>query len=302
MKIRWLGLCALGVLAASCELQEVQLAETEDMIIAEVILRVGSPTQLAWLHRTRGPVSKDPLVENAAVHVQSASGRTVQFFPAGDDQCMLERDDTEPETHGSCYASRASELEVLPRETYRLSVSLPDGRALSGSTTVPADFHLLRPTAPICSVPPLTPFDVRWTSSATAWVYASETSLRGISAALAAQNIDVNRDPLRLFGFSVSARDTTIAFPAEFGVFDRFDDDLTEALAFLQKGLPAGVIAEVVIAAADRNYVNWERGGNFNPSGVVRVPSVHGDGTGVFGSIVPKTFQVRVGETTRPGC
>ena len=86
-------------------------------------------------------------------------------------------------------------------------------------------------------------------------------------------------------------------------MFDRFDDDLTEALAFLQQGLPEGIaLTEVVIAAADRNYVNWERGGNFNPSGTIRVPSVHGQGTGVFGSIVPKSFQVRVGDITRPAC
>lgn len=39
------------------------------------------------------------------------------------------------------------------------------------------------------------------------------------------------------------------------------------------------------IAAGDRNYVNWLRGGRFNPSGMIRVPSVHGDGTGVFGSV-----------------
>jgi hypothetical protein len=59
----------------------------------------------------------------------------------------------------------------------------------------------------------------------------------------------------------------------------------------------------VVVAAADRNYVNWVRGGNFNPSGLVRVPSVRGDGTGVFGSIVAKTVVLTtVPESTAPAC
>ena len=46
------------------------------------------------------------------------------------------------------------------------------------------------------------------------------------------------------------------------------------------------------IAAADRNYVNWVRGGNFNPSGQVRVPSVRGDGTGVFAATVVRSLRV----------
>jgi hypothetical protein len=63
-----------------------------------------------------------------------------------------------------------------------------------------------------------------------------------------------------------------------------------------------------MISATDRNYVNWVRGGNFNPSGVVRVPSVGGDGIGVFASTVTRTFEVVVnpdpagGLFTAPAC
>ena len=49
-----------------------------------------------------------------------------------------------------------------------------------------------------------------------------------------------------------------------------------------------------MISATDRNYVNWVRGGNFNPSGQVRVPTIRGDGTGVFASTVTRTFEVVV--------
>ena len=87
-------------------------------------------------------------------------------------------------------------------------------------------------------------------------------------------------------------------------MFDRFDPDLTEALAAIQGGLPPDVRAEVVIGAADRNYVNWERGGVFNPSGFVRIPSVAGEGTGVFGSVVPRSFQLTTlaDAGSRPRC
>ena len=52
--------------------------------------------------------------------------------------------------------------------------------------------------------------------------------------------------------------------------------------------------ASVTVTAANRNYVNWARGGNFNPSGRVSIPSVTGDGTGVFGATVTRTFEMVV--------
>jgi hypothetical protein len=106
--------------------------------------------------------------------------------------------------------------------------------------------------------------------------------------------IDVTEDPLVLLGLSISREDTTIVFPGEFGVFDRGDLD-RDLLAFLQRGLPAGASASVVVTAGDRNYVNWVRGGGFNPSGQVRLPSLSGiGGTGVFGSQVVRRFLLEV--------
>lgn len=57
------------------------------------------------------------------------------------------------------------------------------------------------------------------------------------------------------------------------------------------------------MAAGDRNYVNWVRGGNFNPSGQVRVPSIVGDGTGVFASLVSRErILVTRDEASAPSC
>ena len=75
-------------------------------------------------------------------------------------------------------------------------------------------------------------------------------------------------------------------FRASWGLFDRADPDLRTRGSRYAGGLPTDVAAEFVVAAADRNYVNWVRGGHFNPSGIVQIPSLVGVGTGVFGSIV----------------
>ena len=98
-------------------------------------------------------------------------------------------------------------------------------------------------------------------------------------------------NPLYLLGLSISDQDTTIVFPSEFGVFNRFELDQAVAVR-LQQGLPPATVAEVTITAVDRNFVNWARGGNFNPSGQVRVPSLDGDGTGVFAATVKRRFVV----------
>jgi hypothetical protein len=189
---------------------------------------------------------------------------------------------------------------ITPGETYSLRITLADGGVMTGTTHVPATFRVLRPAVTQCSLPANDTLRLVWTTSPGSWVYAAETNLRGLRSHVPDPNkID---DPLRLFGLSASAQDTTILFPTEFGVFERFDPDLTDVLASIQGGLPAGIVADIVIAAADRNYVNWERGGDFNPSGIIRIPSVRGAGTGEFASLVPRTFQIRVASTFFPPC
>jgi hypothetical protein len=161
---------------------------------------------------------------------------------------------------------------------------------------VPGDFRI--PGAPAepggtCQLPGGTSLELSWTTAAGAWSYVNETTIEGLAEALAPAGIEVDPedDPLYLLGLSISAADTTIVFPGEFGLFDRFDLDQDLAVV-LQEGLPAPARAQVTVAATDRNYVNWVRGGSFNPSGQVRVPSVRGDGTGVFGSAVVRGFRV----------
>jgi hypothetical protein len=272
---------------AACELQDVTIADVGEAVIAEVLLQAGAERQLALLHRTLGTKS-GAAVPGAIIEVRDAAGRVLVYEPARDEDCLDVDEDRQDLVVGSCYRSVANPpFTVQPAATYSLSITLRDGGRLAGRTTVPGPFSITVPAAVRCAVPVDSTLELVWTTSSGAWVYVVETSLAGIRAALRPAGIDVPRDPLRLFGLAIAGQDTSIVFPSEFGLFDRADPELGPVLVALQKGLPPGVEADVVVAAADRNYVNWARGGNFNPSGVVRVPSVSGDGTGVFGSLVP---------------
>lgn len=285
---RGAALVCAATAAGACELTEVVIADAEDVVVAEFVLIAGVFQQVGILHRTRGTEASRTPVDDATVEVVAATGERMRYQRALPQQCVhRHREDELQRT--ACYVSdRILPIPfVRPGGEYTLRITLADGRTLTGSTRVPASFDLIRPVADrACALPPDRPLEMSWTRSTTAWVYVAETELQGLRAALAARGVELDEEPLRLFGLSISNTDTAIAFPAEFGVFDRFNPDLTEALAAIQGGLPPDVFAEVVIGAADRNYVNWERGGVFNPSGFVRIPSVFGDGTGVFGSVV----------------
>ncbi len=308
---RLVGLAAL-VLFAGCELQEQTIVDIEDVVIAEVHVQLGQGIfgrnrAIAFLHRTiggQGPGYSE--VPGARVELRRSDGSVFELGPAPVRTCAV----TLPvEGTGSCYwlaPSLAGELD--PGESLELHITLAEGGVLRSATVVPGDFDLIGVTEGAqCVLAPETPMEVSWTSAQGAWAYINETEITGIRAALAPRGIEVDTDPLKLLGLSVSSGDTTIVFPGEFGVFNRFELDQGVANA-LQEGLPAGTQAAVTISAADRNYVNWVRIGNFNPSGQVRAPSVIGDGTGVFAATLTRTFRVLVnpdstgGSYSAPAC
>jgi hypothetical protein len=300
---------AAALATAGCSLEEVTLVEAEDVVVAEVYVQVGGGDHgenraTAWLHRTlaAGSPSSRP-VPGAEVLITDARGFTLELAETAKETCAYEMP---VEGTGTCYATTAEFAgEIFPGDLLEVEIALQGGGLIRGSSRVPENFLLVTPSGSgRCEAKPLTPLQVRWTASQGAWAYVGETLIRGLREALAPQGIEVKDDPLYLLGLALSAADTTIVFPGEFGVFDRFDLDQGLALA-LQKGLPAGTDAWVVVTAADRNYVNWVRGGNFNPSGMVKIPSLRGDGTGVFATSVSRSFQVvvpKAGASSSPPC
>lgn len=275
------GAVALGVLG--CELTTVELADVADVVVAEVYLRAGADVHQAFLHRTFPGPDGSLRVDGASIVVRGPGGEAFVFEPVADHGvCAL--NELMPEgVAGSCYTA-PDQGRVVHGRSYDLEITLPDGRRLEGRTTVPAGFELVRPVPPTCVLEG-TSLEFVWTRSEGAWAYQADALFTGLAPGLADRGVVDPPDTLRLLGLSIGANDTTMTFPGDFGVFDRYQLDLDVLLA-LQEGLPEGARADIVIAAGDRNYVNWVRGGNFNPSGQVRISSVTGDGVGVFGALV----------------
>lgn len=291
--------CALALLATGCELTETTAVDPVVVPVLEMVLRSGEPQQSAWLHRTG---TADDAVPGARLRVRSASvadGPVLAFVAAERPFCVVFWRESFEHAGGSCYISTPGreELEIIPGGSYELEATLPDGARLTGGTTVPGAFHIRRPriSADTCALRPHTPFEVVWSRSSGAWAYVVEVNLYGLRDALSGEGIEIVDDPFFLRGISVSESDTTLVVPGGLGLFDITELDRDLLLA-LQRGLPSGVVAEVSVAAVDRNFVNWARGGGFNPSGQVRVSSVRGGGAGLFGSAVERRRVLRVGE------
>jgi hypothetical protein len=290
-----LALAFLTLVTSACELTEVVLADVEDTVVAEVLVQVredrgpGVPAATALLHRTSG----DPAgVPGASVVIRSPRGTTT-LFRGGAGQCTW----SGPQSYGTtCYRS-SDQAGFLPGEALEVEIGLPDGGRLEGSLQVPGDFRLLSAFAAHASRPcllqPESTFELRWSRSEGAWAYVAETALENFRNGLARRGIQVPVDYLYLLGLATSAADTTIVFPTEFGLIERLNTD-RDLLVALQGGLPEAAFGLVSITAVERNYTNWARGGTFNPSGQVRLPSLRGDGTGFFGAAVVRRMLVAV--------
>lgn len=289
----------LGWGLAACELQEITLAESQDLVIAEVLVQIGQGANrvTAFLHRTEdGSRGGGAEVPGARVQLLvKTSGVSMELLETDVDQCLVPTEDPEEQVPGTCYAaSPLDELLASAGDSIRVVIDLPDGGQLWGETVVPGSFEVVSPENAVCMLGASETLEIAWTASAGTWAYVSETVISGLRDALEPEGIEVEEDPLDLVGLSISAADTTIVFPTEFGVFERFDLDRDLAL-LLQQGLPQGISVAIVVGAVDRNFVNWVRGGDFNPSGQVRIPSLQGDGTGVLGSVVRRTIRMETG-------
>lgn len=304
---RWLavGLMMLPMgFTAGCELGEIAVAEPEDLLVAEIYLRVveDQGEALAIVHWSGGREARP--TSQAEIRLLRGDGVEVTLPSVALPQCM---DEILPEGFFlACFRlapDRGGDF-IQPGERYDAVVTLPSGERLEGRTTVPGDFRLVAPDVEgrICGLPGQTLLPMRWTPSRGVWAYVPEVELSGLREALEPEGIPVESDPLILLGLALSEEDTSIVFPTEFGLFQRFSDEADVLLA-LRDGVPDGVRGRFTISALDRNGTNWSRGGNFNPSGPVRIPSLFGDGTGVLGAVVVRELRVEVdAEGQLPPC
>lgn len=282
----------LALAASACELEELTVIDFVDVVVAEVYVTLGDAPGAhrvrAFLHGTAAGGTPDAeTFDDALMRITRAGGFTMDLALDQVTECV---DSLPAGASGSCFVDGGQAAGLAPGDALDLSVVLGDGRTLLASARIPGDFQL-DGISVACRLAPESLLPLSWSRSDGAWAYVNETSISGLPAALAPEGIEVEEDPLYLLGLSISAGDTSIVFPSEFGVFDRFDLDQDLALR-LQQGLPDGTDALVSVTAVERNYTNWVRGGSFNPSGQVRVASVRGDGTGVFGAAVVREFSL----------
>lgn len=301
MSFRMMTAAAAVLLLGGCTIADVTVPPSEDRLVVEAVLRTDLLRQTLLLHRSvRDQTSAGE--PGAVVMVTGPEGREIVFHETSEPCYTISPgyQGSEVAVDVTCYASEAQAGRwVRPGETYELRVRTRRGELARARTTVPGAFRVNGIATsdradmgePACVLPPLTPLDVSWTPAPGAWGYLAPLTIYGLSSKYP-PSFEVP-DPLELVGVSVSAADTTLVLPGEFGVFDRFDFN-QELLRALQGGLPDATLARVVVAAADRNYINGVRGGNFNPSGQVRISSIVGDGVGVFGSLAPLSFRVHV--------
>ncbi|MEQ1856294.1 MAG: hypothetical protein ABL963_07485 [Longimicrobiales bacterium] len=300
---RYVTLALLSVGLAACELEDITVIDFVDVVVAEVYVTLGdTPADhrvRAFLHGTAAGGTPDSETFDSALVRITRGVDTLDLALGPVTECV---DSLPANAAGSCFVDGGLAAGLLPGDALDLSVVLADGRSLLGSARIPGDFQLDGIVA-ACRLAPDTTLALRWSSSQGAWAYVNETQINGLAAALASEGITVEDDPLYLLGLSISAADTTVIFPSEFGVFDRFDLDQDLAVR-LQQGLPEGTDALISVTAVERNYTNWVRGGSFNPSGQVRVASLRGNGTGVFGAAVTRQFTVTATSTSggSPDC
>ena len=298
-------IACVALLASACELQETTIAEAEPFVVVESFITVGSDETHVALHASAFAaeladagalvdlIAADTTIRLERVHplncLAFGYGIDQQNFPGGL-TCYGQPDaGFEPVPDSGLIPPPRVAYAIEPGALYQLSVVLADGRRLTGATRTPQVVELTMEVGSNdepCYLEPWTQLELTWNAVEGAAAYILDLRATGIRDALEAEGIEAEvPDPLILRGLAIGDQDTTIVLPSEFGVFDRFNLDPQLNLA-LQRGVPPGVDLEMVVAAVDQNFVDWVRGGDFNPSGLIRMPSLFGDaGTGVIASL-----------------
>lgn len=303
--------------AWGCELVDVDVAQPDDVVVAQVtaLLRSGEAegdgfglSASALLHRTRRASGVQP-VDGATVRIANQHGREVVLVPEPRGYLCIGVDSLrwgwlQDETGASCYRFAQTEAPFQPGDQLALEVDLPDGRQLTGASQAPSRFSMpeLRLADGVCAMLPETQQRIDWTPSEGAWGYKSEVRIDGLDDD--ADGEGLRADSVHLELLALGREKTGLVFPRAFGLSEYLDGPYSrELILSLRDGLPAGASAVFAVTAIDRNWFNWTRNSSFTFSGVVRIPSVFGDGSGVFATGIRRRFEVMVGDAVEaPAC
>lgn len=285
---------ALTVALVGCELEETSMVRPDSTLVAEVqvVLDGSEPTwALAYLHATQGG-EDDLRVAEAEVEIRGPEGAWIPLRHTSQIRC-LDGSAIFLEAEGSCFMVSGEDLSGIgPGDELDGRIRLPGGEAVRGTTRIPGAFRLERPSAgEVHTLPPDSTLRMEWTQAPGSWGYVVDARL--ILPDALAYGRQLPRE-VNLLGLAPSRTDTSFDFPAGAGVLQE-SGDMAALLEEVDDGLPHGSDVDMAVGAVDENLSKWLRGTNFHPSGQVRVPSLWGDGTGVFGSVVQQhaTLEVR---------
>ena len=296
---RLLAPLAIMAGAAGCDVTDVPPGSGRKMLVASatVVLDIDPAEPSRIDTRAVALVSEayqQALTEvpGAAVRITGASGRSLSLVEEEDPlgTCtVLPEDlygvDGPLGTIGSCHTATEAFAVFAPGEVLTLAVTTPDGAVLEGTSRMPDAFvpQGLLVEDGRCRVEPDTGYRFAWAPVEGAWAHVGEAEITGLSPSLWSSS-DPLYLPVTVLG---RGRDVTdMVFPRDFLLELLSDVDNVELHRTLDAGLPGGARADVTIAALDRNWANWIREGRLNINGETVIPSVFGDGTGMFGTAV----------------
>lgn len=280
----------------SCQLAEVEIEPVPDLVVAavSVVLTIDplDPSRVdtrAFALLAVGYHTLDIEIPGASVTIVGESGRSLRLREVSDPlvTCVTPyptEGGTRPPA-GSCHVAAEPGAHFAPGERLSLTVELPDGGILRGESRMPGVFTPtgLSLRAGGCRQDPDTGYQFNWAHSAGSWAYLAEARLAGLG------DLWPHQESLLLEATLRRDDKPQFAFPRDllFDIVDRW-----ELARVLHEGLPAGASAEIAVGALDRNWANWVRRGRIDLEGQVRIPSVFGDGTGMFGTAVRWKLQV----------
>ncbi len=294
----WRPALLAPLVLGACELAEVAIEPVPDLVVAavSVVLTIDplDPNRIDTRAFALVAVSERETpreIPGAAVTVVGESGRSLRLREVSDPLAtcvtpleLVNGTLTRPPA-GSCHVAAMPGAHFAPGERLSLTVELPDGGILRGESRMPGVFT---PTGLSlhggrCRVDPDNVYQFNWAHSAGSWAYIAEARLAGLG------DLWPHQESLFLDTTLRRNDEPQLAFPRD--LFFRFFDEW-ELARVLHKGLPEGASAEIAVGALDRNWANWVRLGRIDLEGEVRIPSVFGDGTGMFGTAVRWKLEV----------
>ena len=243
--------CA-ATLPLACIDQQI-IAPKIDAIFVQAVLDVSTTYQFVTVEAVDGTISHQKVITGAQVSIITPDGRTLAAEEVVDSETVIIGFEAPRVTTLYRLSPAKYGISLVAGGTYQLRIVLPDGRRVSGSTTIPRFGTTPADTPP-------EPFDIARDTLSLVWPRVSGAG--GYEVTISSQ-----RGPFTVFA------DTAIVLPGNVR---------NSVRAVFQPGLTN----RVSVSAVDANYYDYFRRSSDFFTGEGPISRLDG-AIGVFGSIVP---------------